>query len=78
MSFLKLIERMGVSPKGFLVWVPDSNTKTLEKILTEPLDVIYIVRPQVERWTNEELKMNSNLESARKELEKRERKVQDD
>ena len=35
------------------------------------LDVLYIVRPQVERWTIEELEANSNLESARKELERR-------
>ena len=30
-----------------VIYVPD--TKTLEEILTEPLDVIYVVRKQTER-----------------------------
>ena len=58
--------------EGMVIWVPEGCTKSLKKILTEPLDAIYIVRPQVERWTIEELKKNSNLGSAKEELERRE------
>ena len=53
------------------VWIPDSNTKTLEQIFSEPFDAIYMVRPQVEQWTDEELAGCTNLESAKRELEKR-------
>jgi len=42
------------------------------------IDAIYMVRPQVERWTVEELEMNSNLRSARVELEQRRRKEESD
>lgn len=35
------------------------------------IDVLYVTRPQVERWSDEELRMNSNLPAAREELEKR-------
>lgn len=37
----------------------------------QKIDVVYVCRPQVERWTEQELLANSNLPSARKELEKR-------
>ena len=35
------------------------------------LDVLYITRPQVERWTEKELMRNINLKVAKEELEKR-------
>jgi len=31
------------------IFVPEGNTKTLEELLTKPLDVIYLTRRQVER-----------------------------
>jgi len=34
---------------NFLIWVPDGYPKTLKELLSEPLDVIYIIRKQVER-----------------------------
>ena len=34
------------------------------------IDAVYLVRPQVERWTDEELR-RSSLKSARDELERR-------
>ena len=54
MSILKLMERMGVPLKELLIWVPDSNTKTLWELLSEPLDAIYITRRQIEREVNNE------------------------
>ncbi len=35
--------------EGWVLWIPDSNTKPLKKLLSEPLDAIYIIRRQVER-----------------------------
>jgi len=36
------------------------------------IDVVYVIRPQVERWTIKELEMYSDsLPSAKEELEKR-------
>ena len=32
-----------------MIWVPDGDTKTLEQLLTKPLDAIYLTRRQVER-----------------------------
>jgi len=37
----------------------------------DKVDVLYISRAQVERWTLAELEKNSNLPSAAKELERR-------
>ena len=56
---------------GMVICIPDSNTKTLKQILREPLDVLYVTRPQVERWSEEVLEKNSNLPEAKRELEKR-------
>ncbi len=38
---------------GMEIWVPEGNTKTLEELLTEPLDVIYLTRKQTERQVKE-------------------------
>ena len=43
-------------------------------ISPEQLDAIYLTRLQVEKWTDEELRLNSNLKSAREELERRQTK----
>ena len=41
------LERMFLD--GMEIYIPEGSTKTLEQILNEPLDVIYIVRKQAER-----------------------------
>jgi len=35
--------------EGMIIFVPEGNTKTLEELLNEPLDAIYITREQIER-----------------------------
>ena len=41
------------------------------------IDAIYIVRPQVEQWTDEELQRYIKLPAAKRELERRKRQTKE-
>ncbi len=57
-------------PKGCIEEL-EAHYKKTGKPKKSKIDAIYICRPQVERWTDKELEMNSNLKEARRELQKR-------
>lgn len=42
------------------------------------VDVIYVIRLQVERWSDEELQRNSNLPAVKREIESRKEKEKKD
>ena len=60
--------------KGHIEELEKHYKKTGKPKRGKGIDALYICRPQVERWTDEELKKHPLLEVARNELDKR-RKV---
>jgi len=45
-----------------------------ERIQKDKIDVLYVTRPQVEKWSDEELERFPNLEAAKRELAMRRRR----
>ena len=57
-------------PSGYIEKLEKHYSKTGKPKRGRGIDAIYICRPQVERWTDEELNASS-LKAAREELKKR-------